>query len=144
MQQESLNADYYTSTSGNIRLRVKEAIDVLDVPDKVVNRVNRFDKRSKNKASKHWVYAVIEVFRESICFKRCFTFLKRYINGGSGSVLFDEEFLFEVLSTDDLVVSIFVCDQEISEKSLETEIPLSSGMHLVPISRLENGVTVSI
>ena len=142
MQRDNTNADYFISTSGTVRLRVKEAIDVMDTVDKALGKTNRFEKKNNKKSSKHWVYAGIEVVRELICFKRCFTFRKPYVNGGSGSVLFDEEFLFEVLSTDDLVINIFTCDQEITGKSLEDEIPVSSGRHVVPISRLETGVMV--
>ena len=127
------DSDIFTSF-GNLRVRIIEAVDALDAIE-----------RNSKVVNKYWVFASVGICGNTGDLLRSFdTTCKSIISKGSCSLIFGEEFYFDVYSNNDLAVGLYAFSKSAcSQLDCPDEPPTCLGKCLVPISRLGDGVTVS-
>ena len=127
------DSDIFTSF-GNLRVRILEAVDALDAIE-----------RNSKVANKYWVFASVGICGNTGDLLRSFdTTCKSIISKGSCSLIFGEEFYFDVNSNNDLAVGLYAFPKTAcSQLDCPDEPATCLGKCLVPISRLGDGVSVS-
>lgn len=129
------------TTSGTLRVRLTEGIDLLDgiIPPEETN----LKQKKKLGSLKYWVYASISIFDNESVVTRSDSSLHPFLTVGSGKVNFDEEFLFDVSSSNTAVIAVFAIDASTTFTTMDGEsCPQCAGTQRVPVSRLESGVSV--
>jgi hypothetical protein len=122
------------SSTGLVRVKIIEAIDILDY----LMRQPTFNKKV-NKL--YYVYTSIAVLRENNILYKYDTMCKPYLSKGSGQLNIGEDFLFHVSSAFSLSISLYAFRKDgsvdVDDKSI-VDITCV-GTIQVPVSRLGDG-----